>query len=60
VHTLYDGDTVFALALGGASADPILLAELAMQVTARAVANAVLACSGAGGLPSGVAWSNVT
>ncbi len=60
VHTLYDGDTVFALALGGASADSVLLAELAMQATARAVANAVLACGDAGGLPSGVAWSNVT
>ncbi|GAB4399831.1 MAG: P1 family peptidase [Rhodoferax sp.] len=43
VHTALDGDTLFALATGasGAQADPVLLATLAAEATARAVANAV-------------------
>lgn len=43
VHTMLDGDTLFALATGasGKSADMLLLATLAAEVTARAVVNAV-------------------
>jgi len=45
VHTMLDGDTLFALATGasGKSADMLLLATLAAEVTARAVVNAVRA-----------------
>jgi len=47
VHTLLDGDTLFALATGhsGKSAS-MLLATLAAEVTARAVVNAVRAAQG--------------
>jgi len=45
VHTMLDGDTLFALATGhsGKSASMLLLATLAAEVTARAVVNAVCA-----------------
>lgn len=45
VHTMLDGDTLFALATGqsGKSASMLLLATLAAEVTARAVVNAVRA-----------------
>lgn len=45
VHTMYDGDTLFALGTGrsGRGADMLLLATLAAEVTARAVLNAVRA-----------------
>jgi len=45
VHTMLDGDTLFALATGqsGKSASMLLLATLAAEVTARAVVNAVWA-----------------
>ncbi len=45
VHTMLDGDTLFALATGhsGKGANMLLLATLAAEVTARAVVNAVWA-----------------
>ena len=45
VHTLLDGDTLFALGTGhsGKNANMLLLATLAAEVTARAVVNAVAA-----------------
>lgn len=48
VHTMLDGDTLFALATGhsGKSASMLLLAMLAAEVTARAVVNAVRAAQG--------------
>ena len=48
VHTLLDGDTLFALGTGQSSrpANMLLLATLAAEVTARAVVNAVLAARG--------------
>lgn len=48
VHTLLDGDTLFALGTGraGQSASMLLLCTLAAEVTARAVVRAVLAASG--------------
>jgi len=56
VHTLYDGDAIFALATGEVQANAVLLTALAVEAMARAVANAVIACCGAPGLPSGVEW----
>jgi L-aminopeptidase/D-esterase-like protein len=48
VHTQLDGDTLFALGTGhsGNTANPLLLATLAAEVTARAVVNAVRAARG--------------
>ena len=48
VHTMSDGDTLFALGTGhaGRSADMLLLGTLAAEVTARAVVRAVLAAKG--------------
>jgi L-aminopeptidase/D-esterase-like protein len=48
VHTMLDGDTLFALGTGRSSkvANPLLLATLAAEVTARAVVNAVAAARG--------------
>ena len=45
VHTMYDGDTIFALATGKSGRTPSMvhLATLAAEVTARAVVRAVLA-----------------
>lgn len=45
VHTMLDGDTLFALGTGasGKAADMLLLATLAAEATARAVVNAVRA-----------------
>ncbi len=47
VHTLLDGDTLFALgtAVSGKSASMLLLSTLAAEVTARAVVRAVLAAT---------------
>lgn len=48
VHTMLDGDTLFALGTGtsGKQADMLLLATLAAEATARAVVNAVQAAQG--------------
>ena len=47
VHTMLDGDTLFALATGqtGRTASMLLLSTMAAEVTARAVVRAVLAAS---------------
>ncbi len=55
VHTLLDGDTLFALGTGlaGKSASMLMLSTLAAEVTARAVVRAVMA---AGSLRCGVMY----
>lgn len=54
VHTMADGDTLFALATGasGRSGEMTVLGTLAADVTARAVLNAVRAATGLPGLPA--------
>lgn len=52
VHTALDGDTVFCLANGRATADPIQVGNLAVQAMSCAVMRAVCAAKGAGGLPA--------
>ena len=54
VHTLADGDTLFALATGasGRRADLTLIGALAAEVTARAVLAAVHHASGLPGVPA--------
>jgi L-aminopeptidase/D-esterase-like protein len=56
VHTLSDGDTLFALGTGqaGRSVGMLLLSTLAAEVTARAVVRAVLAAQGISS--GGMSW----
>jgi L-aminopeptidase/D-esterase-like protein len=51
-HTLYDGDTVFGLATGQTRAHPMLVSDMAAEVTTRAILNAVRAAEDAAGLPA--------
>jgi L-aminopeptidase/D-esterase-like protein len=51
IHTMLDGDTIFALSLGGLHADVSLIGELAADAVAQAVVNAVLAAEPLSGLP---------
>ena len=48
VHTMHDGDTIFALATGKSGRTPsmLLLTTMAAEVTARAVVRAILAARG--------------
>ena len=52
VHTMLDGDTIFALSLGTLRADVSLLGELAAEAVAQSVVNAVITAESLGGLPS--------
>jgi L-aminopeptidase/D-esterase-like protein len=52
-HTLFDGDTLFALATGRVRASPTLVGAYAAEVTAEAIRRAAYAATAAGGLPSG-------
>ncbi len=51
VHTLFDGDTVFALSTGAADADPLALGAAAVEAVAEAVKRAVRLARGLGGIP---------
>jgi len=51
-HTLFDGDTIFALSTNKRKADINLIGAFAAEVTSQAINNAVLAAKPAGGLPS--------
>ena len=51
-HTLFDGDTLFALATGDKHADVNLVGAYAAEVVAEAIVRAVRAAEGAGGLPA--------
>jgi L-aminopeptidase/D-esterase-like protein len=52
IHTLGDGDVVFALASGRVPADPNRVGALAAAVMAQAVVNAVRAAESLGGVPA--------
>ncbi len=52
VHTMFDGDTVFALSTGTQAADTNLIGALAADVVAEAVLAAVRAAESLGGLPA--------
>ncbi|EMT54634.1 hypothetical protein I532_03480 [Brevibacillus borstelensis AK1] len=52
VHTMSDGDTVFAVATGGVDASVNLVGALSAEVLAAAVVNAIKAAEGAEGLPA--------
>lgn len=51
-HTLFDGDTLFALATGRVRAHRSLVADMAAEATSVAILNGVMAAEGAGGIPS--------
>jgi len=55
-HTLFDGDTLFALATGDKRADVNLVGAYAAEMSAEAIVRAVQAAEGAGGLP---AWRDL-
>jgi len=50
-HTMYDGDTVFALSLGHARADPIVLGAAAVEAVAESVKRAVRLARTVAGVP---------
>ena len=51
-HTMFDGDTLFALATGDKRADVSLVGAFAAEAVAEAIVRAVWAAEGAGGLPA--------
>ncbi|MCS7179613.1 MAG: P1 family peptidase [Anaerolineae bacterium] len=56
-HTMFDGDTLFALATGEKPADISLVGAFAAEVVAQAVARAATTAENAGGLP---AWRDLS
>ncbi len=54
VHTMYDGDTMFAVATGASTlpGNMLTLGLMAARVTEAAILNAILAATGLPGLPS--------
>lgn len=52
-HTMFDGDTLFALATGKVSASPTLVGAYAAEVVVQAIVRAAEHAVAAGGLPSG-------
>jgi L-aminopeptidase/D-esterase-like protein len=55
-HTMFDGDTLFALSTGRQRADVNLVGAYAAEAVAEAIVRAVKAAKGAGGLP---AWRDL-
>jgi L-aminopeptidase/D-esterase-like protein len=51
-HTMYDGDTLFALATGHWQADVNLVGAFAAEMVAQAIVRAVRAAAATGGLPA--------
>ena len=52
-HTLFDGDTLFALATGGVRASPLLVGAYAAEAVAQAIVAGAQQAVAAGGLPAG-------
>jgi L-aminopeptidase/D-esterase-like protein len=51
-HTMFDGDTIFAIATGKHKADVNIVGAFAVEVMAQAVINAVMSARPAGNLPA--------
>ena len=49
-HTMFDGDTIFALATGEVAADPTIVGALAAEAVADAIRRAVLSAASLGGV----------
>ena len=52
VHTVYDGDCIFAMSMGDVKYDVMTLCEAAAEATEKAIINAVKSTEGVMGLPS--------
>ncbi|WP_289136006.1 P1 family peptidase [uncultured Brevibacillus sp.] len=52
IHTMFDGDTIFAVATGGIETSVDLVGTLSADALAEAVVRAVKSAAAAGGLPS--------
>lgn len=52
-HTMFDGDTLFALATGGVRSSPTLVGAYAAEAVAQAIVAAAQHAVAAGGLPAG-------
>lgn len=57
VHTMFDGDTVFAMTTGGVDASVDLAGMWAAETLAYAIINAVTAAESAGGVPAARDWT---
>jgi len=55
-HTLYDGDTIFALSMGRLRAAFPVVSAMAVEVVSLAILNAVWAAQDAGGLPGATSF----
>lgn len=55
-HTMFDGDTIFALSTGNRKANVTLVGSLAAQAMAEAIVRAARLAKSAGGLPGGEEW----
>ena len=51
-HTMFDGDTIFALSTNQRRTDVNIVGAYAPEVVARAILNAIMAAEPAGGLPT--------
>ncbi len=51
-HSMHDGDTIFALSLGGRPSDITSVGSMAAEVTGMAIVNAVKKATGLDGVPS--------
>ncbi|MHB1356716.1 MAG: P1 family peptidase [Anaerolineae bacterium] len=58
-HTLYDGDTLFALATGRVAANLVLVSDLAATVVMLAILNGVLAAKPVLGLPAASTFGGI-
>lgn len=56
VHTMFDGDTIFALSTGNITADLNLIGAVAVEVTAEAVLDAVASAEATANLPAADEW----
>ena len=56
-HTLFDGDTLFALATGKVRAHQVLVSDMAAEAVALAILNGVWSAEDAGGLPAARSFS---
>ncbi|RYL92504.1 peptidase S58 family protein [Sporolactobacillus sp. THM7-4] len=52
IHTMYDGDTIFALSTGQLEATVDFIGTIAAEVLAEAVVNSIIMAEGLGGYPS--------
>ncbi|MBE0683575.1 MAG: P1 family peptidase [Anaerolineales bacterium] len=51
IHTMLDGDVIFALSTGAKKADVSIIGAFAAEVMAQAIVQAVKMAKSAGGLP---------